>query len=151
MQTILLTKGKRVVVDDDDYAYLKRKRWYTHTNNGGHYAARTEEKRTVFLHNVIMQPTDNLVVDHINRNSLDCRKENLRLITRGENLRNRTKIRGTSLFYGVAYFTTNKWRAYVTVNSKHLHLGLYPTEKLAALAYNVAVLNLNLNTPLNEV
>lgn len=95
------------------------------------------------------------IVDHINRNKLDDRIENLREASFCDNSRNRTSMKNKSSKYlGVClrinkYFYTCKngskstytfisWCAQVTINKKCTHLGYFKTENEAALAYNKA-------------
>lgn len=66
-------------------------------------------------------------VDHINRKSTDNRVENLRVVTTQENMRNR-KIhpRNKSGKLGVCmHKPTGKWRSYITIDRKQIHLGLF--------------------------
>ena len=78
----------------------------------------------------------NLVIDHINRNKLDNRIENLRAVTRKENSRN-NGAKGYYKHY-------NKFRATITDNYKAIDLGLYGTECAARLAYLMAKLKISL-------
>ena len=66
-------------------------------------------------------------VDHINGNGQDNRIKNLRLVSVGENKKNlRLMGRNTSGFTGVQYHKgTKKWRAVITVDGSHIHLGLF--------------------------
>jgi len=90
------------------------------------------------MHRAIMNPPDGTVVDHINRNSLNNRRCNLRICTQKENLRNgRPSRRSTSRFKGV-YFDkqTRKWIAKIGYNGKTIHLGSFEDEVEAAKAYD---------------
>lgn len=101
MKTITLTQGKVAIVDDDDFDWLNQVKWFTKiTGNGTRsYAARfkriNKRPTTIYMHRAIM--TDDLEavgltgkeVDHINRNTLDNRRENLRVCTKQQNLANR--------------------------------------------------------------
>ena len=70
-------------------------------------------------------------IDHINQNKTDNRMCNLRTATKTENARNKTRNKNnTSGFVGVSK-CKNKWRAYVTVDHKQMHLGLFNTKKQA--------------------
>lgn len=82
------------VVDDEDYAELSRYRWSLH-NRG--YACRWSPaaNRQVLMHRTLMRPPPGLVVDHINGNKLDNRRENLRVVTQAQNARN-AKVRADS-------------------------------------------------------
>lgn len=106
MKEIELTKGFYAIVDDDDFDELSKYNWSAGT---GGYARRREwksdfEKRSekyfkhlakhVMMHRYIIQEIMNLeipkgsIVDHINGNRLDNRKENLRVILASDNLKN---------------------------------------------------------------
>ena len=80
----------------------------------------------------------NDVIDHINHDTLDNRRSNLRVVTNRINSQNRLqqyKPR-TSKYVGVSYDKINKkYRADITINNKRINLGRYTTEEEAASAY----------------
>jgi hypothetical protein len=80
------------------------------------------------------------VVDHINCNTLDNRRENLRLCNQSENIRNaRKNFQGKNPYKGVSlYKPTNRWRARIQVNDKTIYLGYYDTPEKAYEAYVAA-------------
>ncbi len=80
---------------------------------------------------------DTKIIDHININTLDNRKENLRICTKTGNNRNVTKRKCNKTgLKGVSVFKQNgKFRAYITVNNKQIHLGYYNDKEKAHLAY----------------
>lgn len=95
----------------------------------------------------------NLYVDHINRNTLDNRIENLRICSNQENSFNRRKhIDGKSKYKGVSFHKkTQKWQVSITKNNKSYYIGLFKSQEEAAKAYNIKALELfgdfaNLNT-----
>ena len=66
-------------------------------------------------------------IDHINGDRLDNRPENLRIVSRKENMQN-TKVynTNTSGVTGVTWIKAkNRWRAYVMIDYKQTHLGHY--------------------------
>lgn len=154
MKEIVLTKGQKTFVSDEDYEYLMQWRWYMH--NSGYacrkvrYGPRKENKtRTIFMHRVIMDcgyiTEDDIFIDHINGNKLDNRRENLRYATAAENVRNRVKApNNTSGYKGVSYHRfTGKWQATIGANNKQFYLGLYSTPEEAHEAYKAAALELH--------
>ena len=72
-------------------------------------------------------------IDHINENPSDNRWCNLRSATKSQNMMNITKIKSnTSGHKGVGWHVqTKKWRAYINVNKKMKHLGLFETKEEA--------------------
>jgi transcription initiation factor TFIID subunit TAF12 len=81
-----------------------------------------------------------MVVDHINGNGLDNRKENLRFVTRRQNMQNRHIITNSSKYPGVSWHDSNqKWQARIRIGDKEKYLGVFATEKAAFTAYKEAV------------
>jgi hypothetical protein len=125
------------VVDAADLPLLTRYRW--HLNNG--YARHTERLpeggwRHVYLHREIVGDLpDGMEVDHINGDKLDCRRENLRLVTRLQNSHNRRSLqhdatRAKSGFRWVYSAPGGKWMAQVRVNyRKHYLVEPFSTKK----------------------
>lgn len=138
MKEIVLTKGKVSIVDDDDYEKVACFKWQFSASSKIGYAVRTIKNRTEYLHwSIIGKPGKGLVVDHINRNSLDNRKKNLRFATLAENRRNFTKK--TSKYIGVwKNRAGGKFHAKMKLMGKRLHFGSFNTEEEAAIAYDKA-------------
>src|SRR4051794_35927015 len=91
MKIIQMSPSGEVKVDDKDYPHLKRLRWY---NDGKGYAvsrsySESGKLEQVKMHRLIAKCPNNLVVDHINRDPSDNRRENLRCVTRRQNTLNR--------------------------------------------------------------
>lgn len=91
-----------------------------------------EDIPTIKLHNFILErDTSNqkITCDHINRNKLDNRKENLRIVSHLENNLNTDRIQK-----GKGYCfrkDRNKWMAYIGINYKLKTIGYFNTEKEA--------------------
>lgn len=104
-------------------------------------------RKQFYLHRVIMNVLDNptMHIDHININPLDNRKENLRIVTRRENMKNRTSKKNSACKYlGVSYNKskrgTKKYRVNIQdseIKRGNFHLGYYYDEESAGFAYNV--------------
>jgi hypothetical protein len=79
-------------------------------------------------------------VDHINGNTLDNRRENLRSVTHAQNLMNQKLSRANkSGFKGVSMDrSSGKWRAHITKDGIVRQLGYFPTPELAHEAYCTA-------------
>lgn len=142
MKEIYLTQNKQVMVDDADYDFLNQWKWYF-ANNG--YAMRSiylgkingkYKYKNIFMHHLIINPFKDLEVDHINRNRLDNRKENLRLVTSSQNKINCIKRKhNTSGYKGVSWEKRcKKWVAYLTFNKIRKHLGYFHNIQGAILA-----------------
>jgi hypothetical protein len=132
--------GEFTVVDDIYYDFLKLFTWTKHTSG---YAYGNVYGKNVYLHRYIARTPKGLFTDHINRDKLDNRKENLRNCTPLENQRNSVKPAGKCGYRGVTIDKRKKTRPYVArikIDKYHKHLGMFATAKEAALAYNEAAL-----------
>jgi len=145
IRTISLTRGQFAIVDDEDFQELNKYKWFAIKNrNGDFYAVRKKKtekgQKTIRMHRIIMNAPKYLLVDHRDHNTLDNRKNNLRICTNSENSMNQ-KIRNgcSSKYKGVCWFKPYKnWMGYITVNGKTIFLGYFEDEDKAARAYNVA-------------
>lgn len=152
MKEIKLSQNKIALVDDEDYEELSKYTWClskTHDN----FRAKTKiAGKQVLMHRLIMRVTDPKVqVDHINRDSLDNRKENLRLCNNSQNNINREKTsRNKTGYKGVVYFGVAKrnsihktrgkeyWHAQIAKDGVDIRLGYFDNPIDAALAYDRA-------------
>jgi len=149
--------GYFTILDPHDYYCVKNFKWWAHSNGSNIYAARTAitpdlQSRIIYLHRQIMNPPENLVVDHRFGHTLDNRRQNLRNVTHAENMRNRRKQKNTSSKYIGASFRKSRqtWDANIRVNGKKIFLGSFKNELDAAKAYDAAakkylVKNIRLN------
>jgi len=95
----------------------------------------------ILLHRWIMDTPSNLQVDHRNHNTLDNTRNNLRNVSRSVNNQNQKGLNNhnTSGVRGVHWLkSSKKWQAYLTINGKQIHLGLFTDIQLAARAAHEA-------------
>lgn len=123
-----------IQVSPEDQALLDAHRW--RKNPEGYW----KNSRDQYLHRLIMLPGPGLVVDHINGDRSDNRRENLRVCTRQQNMYNQQPRQGTSTPYkGVQLKDDGKrYKAYIKQHGRMLHLGYFPTAEEAAAAYDEA-------------
>jgi len=127
--------GHVTIVDDADYGWLRRERWYFQ----GRYAARKDAAGNyVWMHRVILDTPADKFTDHINGDGLDNRRANLRPCTRAENARNKGADKGKR-FKGVRYSSHYRpFAAVICAAGKQIRLGSFITEEEAARAYDEA-------------
>ncbi len=128
------------LVDDEAYEWLSAIKWSAVETKSGLKAKGVWKRENTYIHRLIMKSPKGLVVDHINHNTLDNRKDNLRACTQSQNCMNKVSNRGKSKYKGVTYSNDRKrirrWRAIINQNGKNISLGRYKTPEEAALAYN---------------
>ena len=138
MKKIKLSQNMFALVDDSDFEFLNKFKW--HYRDG--YARRNiylngKQSTWLIYWSVVGKPPRGLTVDHINGNTLDNRRENLRVCTRSENQRNRGKIKNsTSGFKGVSWHkNVGKWQASIGIAGIMKYLGLFTNPEEAHKAY----------------
>ena len=154
--SIKLARGMTAIISDVDRDLAKHK-WAARHCGYVYYAHRRDPARhkpngkIVDLHRVVLERKINRSLqkgewaDHINRNSLDNRRSNLRVATPSQNLHNKPKrlTPCTSRYKGVYYDKhRDKWAADIKHNNKKYRLGRYDSENAAALAYNEKAIEL---------
>jgi hypothetical protein len=125
--------------------------WYSQRNNEDFYAVRCaylgggrkhSKRYQVRMHRVIMNTPKGMQVDHIDHNTLNNQKYNLRNCTKDQNCRNREKRKGgTSNYMGVFVKPENgRSIAYISINGRFKKLGTFNTEKEAAIVRDKAAI-----------
>lgn len=144
---IYLSEGLWTILDRQDYYRFGCFKWEIYGSDNKFYAVRgvmagSSRTTTVRLHRLIMDCPKGLVVDHINGDSLDNRRANLRLATQAQNLYNRKKKKNTSSqFIGVSFNKSHRyWCSQIKVNGKTIWLGSFDSEIDAARAYDAAAI-----------
>jgi len=142
---IPLTQGYFAIVDADDYERLNRYKWHVGVYpNNRVYPSRWSvvKSKRIRMHKDILTPVRGFVIDHINGNTLDNRKDNLRICTHSQNLTNvGKKSNNTSGYKGVSWNKSHgKWQSQICVNGKTTYLGHFNDKLKAAKAYDDAAL-----------
>lgn len=141
MKEIKLTNGMVALVDDEDYEQLNKYKWHAMKagNRGLFYVTRMQAIE--MPHQILGLCVDyRQIIDHINRNLLDNRKSNLRIVTPSQAQMHRRKIMGFSSQYKGVYWAKSdeKWRAHIKKNGLSYYLGRFDNEIDAACAYDEA-------------
>lgn len=135
---IIQAKGKRggTIIVDDDRTDLLKVSWNVDETGypNGWYDGKVRRMHTLVVGDI----PKGLYIDHINRNRLDNRRDNLRVVTPSQsNLNKRPRANTSSTYRGVSLDKrTKKWVA----KFGKMWLGRHSTEESAALAYNSAAL-----------
>lgn len=150
MKTIALTRGQVALVDDEDFEILSKHKWHARPNWDGYRALRNgPNKRSpgakrgwsavaVPMHRDVLGDRKGYVVDHINRNPLDNRRENLRWATVRQNCCNRRHRSSASGFRGVYQQKSGSFYAEIKLGETKSYLGTFPTAIAAARAWDAA-------------
>ena len=149
IRKIELSQGYYALVDASDYEELNKYKWSAKKCDKNYYVYREkylgiekgkQKSLPIYMHRYLMglKKGDKRQVDHINHNTLDNRRCNIRIVTLSQNHMNRIKHKGhTSIYKGVHYFPRdNNWRAQIKGANRPIHIGYYKTQKEAAKAYD---------------
>lgn len=145
---IPLTKGRRAIIDAEDYDELSKYKW--RVDSGG-YAVRTAHmgvdrgvpvKKQLRMHRFVAKAKPDEIIDHVNCNKLDNRKSNLRTVDKTASNINQPRVFSNSGFRGVSIcpWDKSKFIARIKVNKKEKHLGVYDKAEEAALVYDEAAI-----------
>lgn len=140
---VLLKCGTAVLIDRKDLPLWSAYNWYKNYSGRNFYVRAHAKYKVLYLHRSIMRPPKNKTVDHINGNTFDNRRCNLRICSNKENVRSSHKYRfkKSSKYRGVSFDKANKkWVASIEVNGKKISIGRFREEKEAAISYNIYAL-----------
>jgi hypothetical protein len=149
----LRSRNKEIIdytyVSEEDYEILNKFKWCKSNN----YITGKVDKKIYYLHRYIMIEIlkNNIdkkqVIDHIDNNPLNNKRDNLRIVSISENNRNKTKIENThSKYIGVSWANhINKWHVGITIDKKLIQAN-YSNEHHAAHQYNLWCKQFNLKT-----
>lgn len=132
-------KEYQIMLSNEDYEWIKDlKFWPSVQPNGRVYFQLADMKNRQYLHRMISGANKGQIVDHINNNPLDNRRENLRIVTKAQNARNcRMRHDNTSGYRGVFHRNDGRkkcWTARVQFDNRLHLLGSFYSKAEAAEA-----------------
>jgi hypothetical protein len=137
-RVIELTQGRVAQVDEADYEWLNGFAWHAARSGYGdiYYAYRRVNGKRIKMEHMIVAPPDGMIIDHIDRNTLNNQRSNLRITTQSVNIHNRTKQPGSSLYRGISRRPDGSWLSQAWKDGQHYYIGIFDGEREAALAYD---------------
>jgi len=124
--------------DEEDRARLLKYFWQLTYTRDCPIIYTTIKAKLVHIHRFLLDITETaIIVDHIDGNRFNTTKINLRPCNNQENCMNQ-KPRFGRRYKGTMKLPSGNYRARITVEGKHFHLGVFATELEAAVAYNEA-------------
>lgn len=139
-----ISRGYFVTIDKDDYERVTQWKWTALPTKWTVYARRGVKRNgkqySLYLHRFIMGEPEGLEVDHRDCNGLNNSKKNLRVSDdTQQNCNQRIHRKSFSGIKGVGWNkAAGKWQAYIGLNKKFIHLGLFKTKEEAAAARRTA-------------
>ena len=156
--------GHYALVDDADFVELDQYNWQVNLqpSTGSFHVSRNIPPpegvgpgSSIKMHNQLQGNREGMAVQHVDGNTLNNQRANLRFVPRHACVRRRKKgaaqrtksAKHTSEYMGVCQTSPlhrgKAWRAYIYVNGLQKHLGTFAEEEAAALAYDAAALELH--------
>lgn len=137
---IPLSRGLEAIVSVEDLDLAMSRKWYAGTVSPAKtYAMRTETRNgrrtAVYLHRLIAGAAEGQLIDHANGNTLDNRRENLRIADATLNCVNKRHYKPASGYRGV-YQVGQRFRATLWARRARYCGGTHDTPEDAALAYD---------------
>lgn len=135
---VTLTKGYTSVIDAADVSLVEGYNWTAlETKTDVVYACRGNGKKVIYMHREILNPPDDKVVDHKDRDGLNNRRNNLRECSKTENAYNVKKHKDNSSGYkGVTWDKSRgKWKSQLSLSGKNTFLGRFDTPEEAFRVY----------------
>lgn len=137
----ICASGESFIFDYEDYNAIERYQWHIVNRVDGYgYVARRSGKNYIYLTHDLLGVSSETFVDHVNGDTLDERRTNLRIASVHENTCNQKLRKDSSSGYkGVHYIQRRrKYEATIQSNHKKYHLGYFDNPEDGARAYDEA-------------
>ena len=133
---VQLNNGYVSLVDNCDLELVNRHLWLVIDDGYNPYACSKKDGRHLRMHRLIMNAREGEIVDHINGNTLDNRRANLRIVSASQNAINRRKRLDNKSGVTGVYFSKahNRWFACINIDKKKQTIGLFKTIEEAVAA-----------------
>jgi len=145
MKQISLSRGLFALVDDEDHDWLAEHKWSVKPSPGGHRCPVANIKvngswKMKTMQRLIMGEPPDCEVIFKNHDGLDCRRDNLKVVThKGAQRYHRVRRDSETGIKGVTREPSGMWYARIQVNGVPIHVGSYETEEIAKKAYDEAL------------
>ena len=118
------TKGEEFIVDLIDLELTQTRTWCISKTG---YLVATYKGKTIKLHRYLLGLTDpSQIVDHINGDSLDNRRSNLRICNQNQNSKNsKLSSNNSSGYPGIKLTRSGKYYTRITVDYNEIYLGTF--------------------------
>lgn len=123
-------KGVEIQLDPEDFPVLVNNNWAI---SDGKYL---HNSKLGLFHRLITNCPEDMLVDHINQDTFDYRKENLRVTNKGVNAQNSCRESKGIHKRG------SKFRAYIDFKKERIYLGSHISFEIAATHYDMAAIYL---------
>lgn len=144
MRIIPLFNGGEAFIDDADAEIVAAYKWQkSPLGYAVTYCTEDGKTKAILMHRMLLNAVKGVSVDHINHDLLDNRRENLRLCTHAENMKNRKIHKNNALGVKGVCAEGGRYRARIAVDGKRVSLGCFDSASDAYSAYQIAAKKLH--------
>ena len=138
---VTATNGYKFLIDTEDEEKVSAYKWHVTKNQRGYLCVINSRRMTLCRLIMGLAKSSGYETDHINLDSLDNRKKNLRKVTHQQNQCNQPlQKNNTSGVTGVRFYPPRgKYSARLKIAQHEIHLGYYSTFQEAVQARNVGM------------